>query len=163
MKDELSLSSRAGRWPARPRSAWGLVGLAGILGLSCLWATLALAQANGKLQIHFMDVGQADGALLISPKGQTVLFDDGAERNCEQPVSYLQQLGVTTIDYHIASHYHADHIGCAREVFQEFPLQREAYGRGGDYRASTYDRYAASVGTHRKTVTDRTEIVLDQG
>jgi competence protein ComEC len=61
---------------------------------------LAQVQANGKLQIHFMDVGQGDGALLISPLGETVLFDDGALNFCDKPVSYLQQLGVTKIDYH---------------------------------------------------------------
>ena len=37
----------------------------------------AFAQANGKLQIHYMDVGQGDGAVLISPLGEIVLFDDG--------------------------------------------------------------------------------------
>ena len=30
-----------------------------------LLSTLALGQANGHLQIHFMDVGQGDGAVLI--------------------------------------------------------------------------------------------------
>jgi competence protein ComEC len=54
---------------------------------------------NGKLQIHFMDVGQGDGALLISPQGQTMLFDNGKRLNCDAPVSYLQQLGITKHDY----------------------------------------------------------------
>src|SRR5260221_7462122 len=91
-------------------------------------------QANGKLQLHFMDVGQGDGALLISPLGETVLFDDGDRSDCDKPVSYLQQLGVTKIDYHIASHYHDDHIGCAMPVLQDFPLQKTAYDRGGFYK-----------------------------
>ena len=41
-----------------------------ILVLLCV--SLAYAQANGKLQIHFMDVGQGDGAVLISPQGEVV-------------------------------------------------------------------------------------------
>jgi hypothetical protein len=40
-----------------------LVKLAFLLQMS---ASLIFGQANGKLQIHFMDVGQGDGALLIS-------------------------------------------------------------------------------------------------
>src|SRR5512141_976593 len=32
---------------------------------------------NGRLQIIQLDVGQGDGALLISPLGQTVLIDEG--------------------------------------------------------------------------------------
>ncbi|SRR6266849_2904748 len=44
-------------------------------------------QANGKLQIHFIDVGQGDGALLISPQGEMVLFDDGALKFCDKPLA----------------------------------------------------------------------------
>jgi hypothetical protein len=57
----------------------------------------ALAQANGTLQIHFMNVGQGDGAVLISPGGQIVLFDSGVRNNCDLPLAYLQQLGVTEV------------------------------------------------------------------
>jgi beta-lactamase superfamily II metal-dependent hydrolase len=112
----------------------------GVLGLLCA-ASLALAQANGKLQIHYMDVGQGDGAVLISPEGQVVLFDDGVYKNCDKPVAYLQQLGVTGIDYHIASHYHADHIGCAPEVFAAYPLTLDAFDRGESYPGGVYQAY----------------------
>jgi len=57
---------------------------------------IASGQANGKLQIHHMDVGQGDGAVLISPGGQVVLFDVGEDlkkRDCTKPLSYLDQLG----------------------------------------------------------------------
>ncbi len=121
----------------------------------------ASAQANGKLQLHFMDVGQGDGAVLISPQGEVVLFDDGVANNCTKPVAYLQQLGITKIDYHIASHYHADHIGCASQVFAEFPLQKTAYDRGQSYNSSTYNDYISAVGQHRQTATQQTVIRLD--
>lgn len=73
-----------------------------------LGAWQALGQANGKLQIHFIDVGQGDGALLISPQGEMVLFDDGALLYCDKHVAYLHELGVKQVDYHITSHYHSD-------------------------------------------------------
>ncbi len=118
---------------------------------------------NGKLQIHFMDVGQGDGALLVSPQGQTVLFDDGKRLNCDAPVSYLQQLGITKIDYLIVSHYHDDHIGCTTEVLNEFPLQTASYDRGGVYNSGTYDKYVAKVGSKRVLATVGTTITLDSG
>ena len=124
-------------------------------------ASLLLAQANGKLQIHFMDVGQGDGALLISPQGETALFDNGVLGNCGKPVSYLQQLGIARIDYHIASHYHSDHIGCTTEVLSEFPLQKDALDRGGQYSSTTYQNYLTAVGSRRKTALPGTKIVLD--
>src|SRR3954463_6144144 len=95
--------------------------------LAVLLPVCAYAQANGKLQIHYMDVGQGDGAVLISPMGEVVLFDDGVQNQCDKPVAYLQWIGVTKIDYHIASHYHSDHIGCAQRVLSMFPLQKAAY------------------------------------
>ncbi len=102
-----------------------------LLGLVLTLPFGAQAQSNGKLQLHFMDVGQGDGALLISPRGETVLFDDGTSTDCDKPLPYLQQLGVKQIDYHIASHYRSDHIGCTAEVFGQFPLTKAAFDRGG--------------------------------
>ena len=70
-----------------------------LCALLCL-PTVAFAQANGALQIHYMDVGQGDGAVLISPLGQVVLFDNGVLNQCAKPVGYLQALGVTTTADH---------------------------------------------------------------
>jgi beta-lactamase superfamily II metal-dependent hydrolase len=126
-------------------------------------ATTALAQANGNLQLHFISVGQGDAALLISPSGQVVLFDDGVRNLCDLPIAYLEQLGVTRIDYHIASHYHDDHIGCAAEVLSAFPLQRAAYDRGGAYDSATFARYLKAVRGKRRTATTATTITLDAG
>ncbi|HSR52122.1 MAG TPA: MBL fold metallo-hydrolase [Acidobacteriota bacterium] len=123
----------------------------------------ALGQANGKLQIHFMDVWQGDGAILISPEGDTVLFDNGNYKDCDRPVNYLKRLGVEDIDYHIASHYHADHIGCTEEVLDDFPLTTAAYDRGGNYRSKSYDEYVKAVGTLRRTATAGMQIKLDEG
>jgi competence protein ComEC len=125
---------------------------------------LLWAQANGKLQIHFIDVGQGDGAVLISPKGEVVLFDDGALRNCDKPIAYLQQLGITAIDYNIASHYHADHIGCAAEVLEAFPLRKLAYDRGSSYSGETFKAYTKAVtSAKRRTAAAGTEIKLEPG
>jgi beta-lactamase superfamily II metal-dependent hydrolase len=118
---------------------------------------------NGRLQIHFIDVGQGDGALLISPQGETVLFDNGKRGLCGRPVSYLQQLGISRIDYQIVSHYHDDHIGCTKEVLDKFPLQVASYDRGGDYDSATYRRYVEKVGTQRKEASPGTTITLDSG
>ena len=110
-----------------------------------------------------MDVGQGDGALLISPQGETVLFDNGKRGNCDLPVSYLQQLGVTKIDYMIVSHYHDDQIGCTADVLNEFPLQTASYVRGATYHSQTFNRYIQTVGNKRRTATSGATFSLDQG
>ena len=131
-----------------------------------LLSTLAFGQANGHLQIHFMDVGQGDGAVLISPRGEVVLFDVGKDmkrKDCTKPVSYLDQLHITKIDYLFVSHYHFDHIGCIPDVLEQFPLQHEAYDRGQSYPGATYTAYVEAVKPHRTTAIPGTSVELDKG
>ena len=133
----------------------------------CILASVGVAhgQANGKLQIHHMDVGQGDGAVLISPKGQVVLFDAGEDmkkRDCTKPVSYLDQLGIDHIDVLYVSHYHFDHIGCIPAVLDQFHLQGDAYDRGESYPGQTYANYVKAVGGHRKTGSIGDSITLDK-
>jgi competence protein ComEC len=119
------------------------------------------AQGNGKLQIHFMDVGQGDGAILISPSGHTVLFDNGVWGNCQKPMAYLKKLGIQQIDFMITSHYHADHFGCTQEVLSKYPLTNLAIDRGGTYKSPMFDAYVNAVGDKRRTVTNVTTITMD--
>src|SRR4051812_34048331 len=137
--------------------------LLAVAALALCWCSSAFAQANGKLQIHYMDVGQGDGAVLISPLGEVVLFDDGVLNQCAKPISYLQSLGITKIDYHIASHYHSDHIGCAASVLGMFPLQKIAFDRGSFYTTATYNAYVSAVGARHQTAQAGQTITLDAG
>jgi len=132
-----------------------------LISMLLLSVSTAFGQVNGKLQIHFIDVGQGDAALLISPNGETALFDNGVAKHCDLPVSYLQQLGITQIDYHIASHYHDDHIGCTTEVLNSFPLKKAAYDRGASYPKPAFGKYVKAVGAKRKTAKPGSKITLD--
>ena len=130
-----------------------------------LLAAIASAQANGKLQIHHIDVGQGDGVVLISPGGQIVVFDAGEDmkkRDCTRPVSYLDQLGVKHIDYLYVSHYHFDHIGCIPAVLGQFPLLNDAFDRGNSYPGATYANYVSAVAGHRKPSAVGDTIKLDK-
>ncbi len=129
-----------------------------LLFLSCQFS---IGQQNGKLQIHFIDVGQGDAALLITPQGETVLFDDGVANYCNYPIDYLKKLGIDHIDYLIISHYHDDHIGCTEEVLQKFPLKVAAYDRGGSYNSKPFQRYIRAVGSKRKLAHPGQTISLD--
>jgi len=126
-------------------------------------AALALT-GNGKLQLHFIDVGQGDGMLLISPNGQTALFDDGNYLNCTNIKSYLQGLGVTTVDYHFLSHYHSDHLGCIDDLAAiGITIGTKGYDRGYSYSSGTYTSYVNTLGAKRTTMTKGQVITLDSG
>ncbi|HEX9427409.1 MAG TPA: MBL fold metallo-hydrolase [Candidatus Polarisedimenticolia bacterium] len=130
-----------------------------VLALACLagrsWAR--------ELELDFIDVGQGDGAVLISPGGEVVLFDDGRYKACDKPLRYLRRLGIDHVDYLIVSHYHSDHIGCTKEVLKEFPLRKAAYDRGGSYPGAVYADYVKAVGALRHTGTKGQVITLDAG
>lgn len=66
---------------------------------------------------HFIDVGQADSALLQLPNGQTMLIDAGGEVR-----DYIHGLGIQKIDYLVATHPHSDHIGYIEDVVREFEI-----------------------------------------
>lgn len=138
--------------------------LAGVV----LSSGIACAVAADVLQIHFMDVGQGDAAVLITPRGEVVLFDDGVEAVCDDVIAYLRRLNIERIDYHIASHYHADHIGCAEAIFHSIPLTRAAYDRG-DVAASAiaatkqFRSYRRAVAGKRHTAHVGAKLVLDEG
>lgn len=144
-------------------------GRSAVLIVTFLFApALAFAQANGQLQIHQLNVGQGDAALVISPLGETMLIDTGPTTafSCASTTGIITQLtsiGLTRLDYHVASHYHADHIGCSDHVVNRWPVQIAAYDRGTTQLPSTqvYARYASAVSLKRQTVTVGQQIVLD--
>ncbi len=72
--------------------------------------SLAPMPANPDLQIHFIDVGQADAALLIC-EGQTMLIDGGNVGDGDKIYSLLKDQKIETLDYVICTHAHEDHVG----------------------------------------------------
>ncbi|MGN1098101.1 MAG: ComEC/Rec2 family competence protein, partial [Clostridia bacterium] len=63
-----------------------------------------------ELEVHFIDVGQADCALLMCG-GENLLIDGGNAADSSLIYSYLKKYGVDYLDYVIATHPHEDHIG----------------------------------------------------
>ena len=60
------------------------------------------------MELHFIDVGQGNSVFIRAPGGQGILYDGG--RKTQVPLDYLKSLGVTRVDFVIASHQDADHI-----------------------------------------------------
>ncbi len=67
--------------------------------------------ADGNAKVHFINVGQGDCELIISDDGKTMLIDSGEAEYGPTVVNYLKNLGITHLDYLIATHPHSDHMG----------------------------------------------------
>ena len=65
---------------------------------------------QSSFNIHFIDVGQADAAL-IECDGHYMLIDGGNKADSSKIYSVLQRASVQKLDIVVASHGHEDHIG----------------------------------------------------
>jgi len=60
--------------------------------------------------VHFIDVGQADAALILCD-GKSMLIDGGNAADSNLIYSYLKKLSLTHLDYIVCTHAHEDHVG----------------------------------------------------
>ncbi|MEC1180831.1 MBL fold metallo-hydrolase [Metasolibacillus meyeri] len=67
--------------------------------------------SGNEMSVHFIDVGQGDSIFIQSPNGKTMLIDGGVKGAGKKVVDYLREQGVKKLDYVVATHPDADHIG----------------------------------------------------
>ena len=108
------------------RWSWSLVA---VLWASLLWTWSPHGANNGSgLALHFLDVGQGDGAVVRTPGGRWVVIDAGprtgnADAGRRVVVPFLASNGVRKLAAVIISHAHADHLGGVRTVLDRFAAE----------------------------------------
>ena len=70
-----------------------------------------IVDSAGLLKIYFIDVGQGDSTFIVYPNNVTMLIDAGDNSHGDEVVAFVKELGFDTIDYVVATHPDADHIG----------------------------------------------------
>ena len=78
--------------------------------------------ADGQLEVHVIDVGQADAILVKTPDAGNLLIDGGTGAAEADLIRYLEKQGVSRLDYVIATHPHEDHIGGLDAVIKKFDV-----------------------------------------
>lgn len=68
-------------------------------------------QEESYLKIVFIDVGQGDAALLISPSGRSLLIDCGSGQSYGAVTAEMRKHDVQVPDLIIGTHAHDDHVG----------------------------------------------------
>lgn len=135
--------------------------------LVCLFVltfiTISRSASAQQVKIVHINVGQGDATLIVGPS-KTLLFDGGVTGSGTEIRNVLNSLGLTSIDYFVAGHYHADHIGAIDEVINGgIALNIASYDRGGSYTSQTFTDYVTAVGTKRTTITLNQQIDLGGG
>lgn len=115
------------------------------------------------LLIYHLDVNMGDATLVVDTKSGRSLLVDAGNRSYGRDVvaPTLKSLGINKLNYIVATHYDADHIGGIDELFDAGIRAEIVYDRG-DFthrttttskgRVTQYGEYLSSIGTHRKTL-----------
>ncbi|PYO84345.1 MAG: DNA internalization-related competence protein ComEC/Rec2 [Gemmatimonadetes bacterium] len=115
-------------WRGRGRR-WVLAARAAFLATLVLGASLAGATSLDDcrcVQIHFLDVGQGDAALLRTATGRWILIDGGPRTPVRDAgrsvvIPYLRRHGAPGLALVVATHGDADHLGGIPAVLRVFP------------------------------------------
>lgn len=75
------------------------------------------------LQIHFVDVGQGDGTIIIN-KDKVIVIDTGPIIHKFKMKNYLKMLGIKRINALIITHPHQDHFGGLDSILCNFAVDK---------------------------------------
>lgn len=91
------------------------------------------------LTVHFLDVGQADCAL-VQCGGENLLIDGGNTEDSDLVVSYLLDQNVTDLTYVVCTHAHEDHVGGLPAVLAVFETQT-VFSPVEEYNSKCFDDF----------------------
>lgn len=100
-----------------------------ILLIICLAFSCVQKLNNRDLRIFFIDVGQGDSSLIITPKNKVILIDGGGSLDESYDVGksvlvpYLLDRGISLIDYMMVSHFDNDHVGGLMYVLENLKVK----------------------------------------
>lgn len=79
-------------------------------------------QKDEIMSVEFIDVGQGDSIFIQSPDGNTMLIDGGTRGAGGDVVDYLKENNIKQLDYVVATHPDADHIGGLIRVLESMSV-----------------------------------------
>ena len=86
------------------------------------------------MRIHFIDTQVSGDCILIQYNNKNILVDSNEAECSDKIIKYLKNLGVSNLDYIIATHHHSDHSGAFPAIIQEFSTDGcVAYHRTPDW------------------------------
>ena len=109
-----------------------------VAAAALLAAPLAVTQLHGQavppnvaqktLDMYYVDVDGGKSVLIVSPSGESLLFDPGTSDarhfQGDNIMKAIKEAGLQQIDYLIASHYHGDHSGNLPFLAARLPIRR---------------------------------------
>lgn len=111
----------------------------------------ATVTPESSFAIHFIDVGQADAALVLCD-GMSMLIDGGNAEDSSLMYTYLKKLGITKLDYVIGTHAHEDHIGGIAGALNYASVDK-VYCPVTSYSSKAFNSFVKAVRKHGSSIT----------
>ena len=131
--------------------------VAGLVALALAATTSAQGPGASKprtLDIYWIDVEGGAATLVVSPSGESLLYDSGWEvdgRDAKRIAAVMQEAGLSRLDTFVLSHFHADHAGGLQTLAKLVPIGR-CFDRGDFIEPANQrwrDAYLSVCGSHR--------------
>lgn len=79
-------------------------------------------EVDKNISVKFIDVGQADSCVIVTPNNDVILIDAGEKKDASEIIPELDKYEFEDIDLMILSHPHADHIGGAETLIGKYDV-----------------------------------------
>ena len=83
---------------------------------------IKLTDNSDNVRVHFLDVGQGDSIFIELTDVKSMLIDASTAEYGEGIADYIKDNGYSKIDYLVATHPHADHIGGMQDVVEQLEI-----------------------------------------
>ena len=107
--------------------------------------------ANSSFEVHFIDVGQADAALVLCD-GKAMLIDGGNAEDSSLLYTYLKNHNISQLDYVIGTHAHEDHIGGLAGALN-YASVGTAYCPATSYDTKAFGNFVKALDKHGVSIT----------
>lgn len=104
----------------------------------------ATATPMDDINITFLDVGQGDSSFIEFADGKCMLIDAGVSKSSDLIIDFINNKGYSRIDYLVATHPHADHIGGMKAVVEAFDIG-EIYMPAAVTNTKTYENLLTAI------------------
>ncbi|MDA0733840.1 MAG: DNA internalization-related competence protein ComEC/Rec2 [Chloroflexi bacterium] len=127
------------------------VGLILVVANVFLWGQL-LSRPDGNLHVYFLNVGQGDSTLIVTPNGRQVLIDGGpASESATTALSDVLPAWDRSLDLVALTHLDADHSRGLLEVMDRYQVEAALVGIQ-DSTAALYPQWQAVIDRNQASV-----------
>lgn len=121
-----------------------LVGCGGVAEPTVTAPTQTAPPATMSLNVFCFQAGKADAFLFWNDEG-AVLLDTGVSGYGKTILAKLNELGIERLDYLIISHFDKDHVGGAKKILMDFPVNTVLQSNCPKSASSAYEKYGKAL------------------